>query len=279
MSSARESYAHLADGRPIYFFEEGAGPPFLYAHASLGNADSARGMFETLRDRFRCISLDRAGYRRSGASDRFTTMEEQVEAIAVVHRACTAEPAWVFGHSGGGNWALAYTLVHPERVRGLVLMEPALHAVFPPQSRPHGVTTIVETASPLFHAGRLEEAVAAFWGVLRPELSPEALDEAVANILASDGRAGWESLATEMPSIVSWCPTPEEWARITQPTLLIEGDLSWAWIRELAARVAELLPRGELATLEGLDHSAPFSAPDVVAQRIVAFIDRVQKTE
>jgi pimeloyl-ACP methyl ester carboxylesterase len=86
-------------------------------------------MFERLRGRFHCISLDRAGYRRSGAPDHFTTMEEQVEAIATVHRACTAEPGWVFGHSGGGNWALAYAVMHPDRVRGLVLMEPALHAV------------------------------------------------------------------------------------------------------------------------------------------------------
>ena len=132
---------------------------------------------------------------------------------------------------------------------------------------------------PLFRAGRFDEAVAAFLGVLRPELSPEALDEAVAGILASDGRAGWESLATEMPSIVRWCPTPAEWTRITQPTLLIEGDLSWAWIRELAARVAELLPRGELATLEGLSHSAPSNAPDVVVQRAVEFIDRIQEKE
>jgi pimeloyl-ACP methyl ester carboxylesterase len=236
-------------------------------------------MFEQLHDRFHCISLDRAGYRCSGALDRLTTMEEQVEAIAVVHRACTAEPAWVFGHSGGGNWAVAYALAHPDRVRGLVLMEPALHAVFPPQSRPPGVATVVETVGPLFRAGRFDEAIAAFLGVLRPELSPEALDEAVAAILASDGRAGWESLATEMPSIVSWCPTPVEWARTTQPTLLIEGDLSWAWIRELAARVAELLPRGELLTLEGLNHGAPGRAPDIVAQRAVEFIDRVAALE
>jgi pimeloyl-ACP methyl ester carboxylesterase len=58
-------------------------------------------MFETLRDRFHCISLDRVGYRRSGTLDRLTTVEEQVEAIAVVHGACTQAPAWVFGHSAG----------------------------------------------------------------------------------------------------------------------------------------------------------------------------------
>jgi len=134
---------------------------------------------------------------------------------------------------------------------------------------------MIETVGPLFRAGRLHEAVAQFRGILHPDLSPEALDERAADILSSDRRAGWESLATEMPSIVSWCPTLAEWARLTQPALVMEGDRTGEVLRAIAAKVAERLPCGELVALEGLDHSAPFSAPDVVAQTMVAFIDRV----
>ena len=87
MSDFQESYAHLADGRPIPFFEEGAGEPFLYVHMSAGSAENAGGVSSILRDRFRCIALDRVGYHRSGTLDRLTTVEEQVEAIAAVHTA------------------------------------------------------------------------------------------------------------------------------------------------------------------------------------------------
>ena len=66
-----------------------------------------------------------------------------------------------------------------------------------------------------------------------------------------------------------------EWARLTLPALVLEGDRTGEVLRVTAARVAELLPNGELATLEGLDHSAPWSAPDIVAQRIIEFVDRV----
>jgi haloalkane dehalogenase len=275
MSGLRESYAHLADGRPIYFFEEGVGSPLLYVHASTDSADGARGMFETLRDRFRCIALDRVGYRHSGALDRVTTLAEQVEATAVVHRACTSDPAWVFGHSAGGNWAVAYALAHPDQVCGLVLMEPALYSVFATGDRSPGVAAMIETVGPLFRAGRLHEAVAQFMGVLHPELTPEALDERAAEYLAPDRRLGWESMATEQPLVVSWCPTLEEWARLTQPALVMEGDRTGEVLRAVAARVSELLPCGELATLEGLDHMAPWSTPDIVAQKTVEFIDRV----
>ena len=162
MSDFQESCARLADGRLIYFFEEGAGEPFLYVHMSTGRAENAQEMFSILRDRFRCIALDRVGYHRSGTLDRLTTVEEQVEAIAAVHRACTAEPAWVFGHSGGGTWSVAYALAHPDRVRGLILYEPALYGVFSPESRPPGVSTMIETVAPVFRTGPLREAMSPF---------------------------------------------------------------------------------------------------------------------
>ena len=279
MAVAQESITHLAGGRPIYFFQEGTGPPLLYVHASTDSAEGARGMFEWLRHRFRCIALDRVGYRRSGALDRLTTVEEQVEAIAAVHNACTPEPAWVFGHSAGGNWAVAYALAHPERVRGLVLMEPAFYAAVPASSRSPGLATMIESVGPLFLAGQLHKAVTQFWSVLHPELSPEALAERVASFLSPKHKARWESMATEQPLVSSWTPTPAEWARIPQPALVLEGDRTGEVLRSIAARVAELLPRGELVTLEGLDHMAPRDAPEVVAQRVIEFIDRVAAAE
>jgi len=65
-------------------------------------------MIDVLRDRFHCIVLDRLGYRRSAHLDQNTTPEEQATAIEAVHHSVTAKPAWVFGHSSGGNFALAY---------------------------------------------------------------------------------------------------------------------------------------------------------------------------
>ena len=236
-------------------------------------------MIEALRDRVRCISLDRVGYRHSGSLDRVTTLEEQVEAIAAAHSTWTSEPLWVFGWSSGGNYALAYAVAYPDRVRGLVLMEPALYAVFPADSRPPGVAAVIETVGPLLRAGRIHEGSAQLWGVFNPELSPEASDGFAANALSSDDRMYWEALATDQPLVVSWSPTPAAWARLAQPTLVIEGDLSWEWSREMTAKVLELLPNGELATLKGLEHGAPMKAPDIVAQTTVEFINRVVASE
>ncbi len=275
MAGFRESYAHLADGRPVYYFEEGSGPPLLHVHAATDTGDgAARGIFDVLRDRFHCIALDRIGYHRSGWLDRLTTLEEQIEGIAAVHSACTADPVWISGHSSGGNYAVAYAVAYPDQVRGLVLMEPALYSAFPAESRPPGVAAMIETVAPLFRAGHIHEGWVQFMGILQPELSPEALDERVADALSSDRRMNWEALAMEQPLAASWAPTLAEWARLTQPALVLEGDQTGSVLRAVAAKVVELLPRGELLTLKGLDHGAPWNAPDVVSQRAVEFIDR-----
>jgi pimeloyl-ACP methyl ester carboxylesterase len=236
-------------------------------------------MFDLLRDRFRCIALDRVGYHRSGSLDRVATLEEQVEAIAAVHSACTSDPSWVFGHAASGVFAVAYAVAHPNRVRGLVLMEPALLAIFPADGPRPGVATTIEMVAPLPHAGGIHQTIAEFWGIRHSELSPEALDESAADVVVSNRRMWWEAHAMECALAASWAPTPSEWARLTQPSLVMEGDRTDDVLRTVAAMVSELLPHGELATLKGHDHVAHWDAPDGVAQKAVEFIERISASE
>ena len=83
----------------------------------------------------------------------------------------------------------------------------------------------------------------------------------------------------EQPLAARWAPTPLQWTRLTQPALVMEGDRTGEVLRATATKVSELLPDGELATLKGLDHGAPWSAPGIVAQRTVEFTDRVAAVE
>ena len=56
------------------------------------------------------------------------------------------------------------------------------------------------------------------------------------------------------------------------PTLVIDGGASPGWIRNSARTLAQILPNGEAATLEGQDHGAASSA---VAPVVTAFFSRV----
>jgi pimeloyl-ACP methyl ester carboxylesterase len=127
--------------------------------------------------------------------------------------------------------------------------------------------------TPLLRAGPLRETIVEFLGSFFPD-QPLEFRHKVADAELAENRSGWESFAVERPLVAVWSPTPAEWGRIAQPALVLEGDITVAWFRHLAAEVAKLLPHGELGTLEGLDHLAPVEAPDVVAERAMEFIDR-----
>lgn len=119
------------------------------------------------------------------------------------------------------------------------------------------------------------EAIFQFIGAFNPDQPPGFWAEVANAAVWPETRLAWESFASEHSVIVVWSPTPEEWSRITQPALVLEGDA--AWMPELAAKVAELLSQGDLGTLDGLDHMAPVEAPTLVAQRIIEFVDRHQR--
>jgi pimeloyl-ACP methyl ester carboxylesterase len=226
-------------------------------------------MVNVWRDRLHCIVMDRLGYRRSTHLDQNTTPEEQATAIEAVHHSVTSEPAWAFGYSSGGNFALAYALFHPDSVKGLILMEPALYAIYPPEDTPPEVERMQNEAMPLFQQGQVEkgwdEFIEAIFGP-RPTSSPRPprteadLDH-------------FRSFGYDQPVVITWCPSEAELHQVTLPVLIISGDQSPAVLRNTSHLLHSQLGNSQLTTLKGLDHGAPSTAPDVLARATIDFID------
>ena len=147
--------AYTSDNRNIYYRTKGTGPELLLVHG--GWPDYFEPLVEVLSLQYRCISFDRLGFRRSAHLDRNTTVEEQVTATMTVHNSVTSAPVWVFGYSSGGNFALAYALSYPDRVKGIILVEPALYAIYPPENKPAEIERMQNEAMPLFQQGRVEK--------------------------------------------------------------------------------------------------------------------------
>ena len=58
------------------------------------------------------------------------------------------------------------------------------------------------------------------------------------------------------------------------PVLLMVGSKSPLSSRAVARRLARLLPRAERVELEGLGHMGPITHPELVNERIRAFLER-----
>lgn len=121
------------NGVDLYYEEQGEGPPILGVHGSPSSAVLWEGAARELAQHGRCITYDRRGFHRSAPPVPFESMDlvEHVDDAAALLAALHAGPAVVIGRSTGGLIALELARLFPDKVRALVLLEPALFTIDP----------------------------------------------------------------------------------------------------------------------------------------------------
>ena len=102
---------------------DGDGPPVLVLHGGPGLSDYTAPLAVELEDAFRVIRYQQRGLAPSATSGPFDLGRHVADAIAVLDTA-GAGRAYLIGHSWGGHLAMHLAVRHPERVLGLVLVEP-----------------------------------------------------------------------------------------------------------------------------------------------------------
>lgn len=264
--------ARTSDGKDVYFDIQGSGSEILLIHGAGSDADTMLPLVSELSGGYRCVSLDRLGYRRSTHLNRDTTMDEQAYAVEAVRRASTTGPVWVFAHSSGGNVAVGYASLFPSSVRGLVLMEPALYALYPPETAPPAIDRMRKEIIPMFQRGDIGAGVRTFGQLL--DVSAESIEELARLPRATNPLENWVPFGHDQPFVLDWYPSATELEHVAQPMLILEGDRTTPLLRDICRLLTDKLPNAILTTLGGCDHLAPSLRPALVAEKISEFIAR-----
>jgi pimeloyl-ACP methyl ester carboxylesterase len=115
------------DAGKLSILSAGAGEPVVCVHGLGGTKASFLPTVAALADRNRVIALDLPGF---GESDKPITAAYDApyfaKAVAGLLDSLDIEQAHVIGNSLGGRVALELGMLWPDRVRGLVLLSPAL---------------------------------------------------------------------------------------------------------------------------------------------------------
>jgi pimeloyl-ACP methyl ester carboxylesterase len=124
----RKSLPH-PEGEVSCLVWEGAGPFLHFAHATGFNAETYRGLLMPLSDRLRIAACDQRGHG-------FTTLPATPDLpkgwtiyrddLLRILAQLDERPAILAGHSMGATVSLMAAALRPERVRGLVLVEPVM---------------------------------------------------------------------------------------------------------------------------------------------------------
>jgi pimeloyl-ACP methyl ester carboxylesterase len=114
-------------GRHLNLVCLGQGAPTVILESGMGDDSLAwRKVQARIATFTRVCAYDRAGYGLSDAARRASDADNTVADLALLlDKAPIDGPVVLVGHSLGGLYATYFTNLHPDRVAGLVLMDPA----------------------------------------------------------------------------------------------------------------------------------------------------------
>jgi pimeloyl-ACP methyl ester carboxylesterase len=116
------------------------GVPVIFIHSAAGSTAHFAAQLEHLRKSRRALAIDLRGHGRSqvprDGDFRISSMAEDITAVA---DALGIERYVLVGHSMGGAVAVSHAGAHPQRVAGLLLLDPASDGRLIPAQQAQGM--------------------------------------------------------------------------------------------------------------------------------------------
>lgn len=286
--SAEREWTARVNGTGLRVGEVGAGAEtVVFSPALFTN----RGMFDplvnALKTDHRCIRYDHRGQGDSGFGTRqpaslLSTEGLYADAVALLDELHVESCHWV-GASIGGFVGMRLAARHPERIRSLVFIGPAMHPLSAADRRQISRFTLAIQVSALL--GRLG-------GAMRRMLADRVMRNMFgATFMADPARAEirefWRQryAAQLVPKAVPMARavfgssenSPEMLGHITAPTLLVVGDNPPAGVEPADANVEDreiqqAIPGSRLVIIPGAGHMVLVEEPAAATAVITEFI-------
>jgi pimeloyl-ACP methyl ester carboxylesterase len=249
----------------------GGAPSVVCLHAGIADSRSFTALMEALAPDMDVVAYDRRGF---GATSYAAEAHDQVVDLRAVLDALGLRRVVLVGNSRGGQIALDFAIVHPERVAALVLIAPAV------------------SGAPQVQSSELRRDEVTFWATLEAAEAADNLDALnegeirlwLDGLTGPEDRIGAElrALALEMNGIALSAESPghepnvvDAWNRLREvrcPVLVVVGDLDTSYMQKRCRALVELIPGAELEVMDGTAHLPAFEAPRAFADLLVRFL-------
>lgn len=259
----------MIDGSRLRLIDTGGGQPVVLIHGIGASMYNWRYTLPPLvAAGYRVIAFDNRGFGFSDQPAHGYHNADYVRLVVALLDSLGISSAVLVGHSMGGTIAADVALTHPDRVRGLVLIDAAGYGMRWP-----GVLTVARWP----FVGGIATGFRGRWftkRILRSafadpgRVTESAVDQYYAPVAEpSFGRAlrgvlrefRFDSLGGRL-------------ARVQTPTLILWGDADrWIPVR-VGARFARELPRSEFVVIERSGHNAHEESPDRVNKLLLDFL-------
>jgi 3-oxoadipate enol-lactonase len=257
-----------------WFYEErgtarSSGDAIVMWPSMLCDGGMWRNQIEPLSALGRVVVFDGPGHGKSEIPPRLFTLEDNAEALMDAFAELGIDRAVMVGLSWGGMVAMRVALRHPERLRGLVLMDTSAeeeeranrikYRVFVSFGRRFGMPRAVADAQivPLFFSERTR--------VARPEIVERM-------VRAASGFSREGTARASLAVVVHRKDILPRLGAIRTPTLVVCGSEDRATPPVHSERIAAGIRGAKLVYIEGAGHLSALENPREVNEAIVPFI-------
>jgi pimeloyl-ACP methyl ester carboxylesterase len=249
-------------------------PDVLLVHAGVTDQRSWSHVVDRLPSA-RCLTFDARGY----GSTTYTEQDHwsQVgDAVAVLDAYATTSVV-VIGCSMGGRTSIDLALNHPDRVRALVLIGPAVSGAPEPAYEPE-VVALGEEAETAEQRGDLDAVnrlEARLW--LDGPTAPEGRVTGAARDLFLEMNA-WALDADDPGERAEDAAAWDRLAEIGIPVLVMVGEHDLVYIKENCAHLVRSIDGARLVELPGVAHLPHLEADERTLREITDFVSEIADT-
>lgn len=277
-------------GVSLYYEEKGTGKPVVFLHGIPTDYRAWSAQTEPFSQAHRVVAISRRyaapNSRQGDLAD--STVENNAADLKGLIEKLGIGPVDLVGHSYGGFVAAYLAADHPDLLRSLVLVEPAVSTLLVTnQKSPAQLFALLLRNPSVALAARRFQRVS-----LVPSLKAldtgdlgKAVELNVDGVQALSGAYGKmpekarrmvldnartiAELRTEFPRF-----TAKEARKISARTLVVSGESSSLWLRRIGELLTRAIPKSETARVPRARHFPHMENPEVFNEKVLAFLER-----
>ncbi|MFM6996849.1 MAG: alpha/beta fold hydrolase [Limnohabitans sp.] len=275
-----QAQAHtLASGVVLHAVRQGQGTPLVLVHGAMGDWRSWGAQWPALVPHADCVSYSRRyshpNPNRMPSPDH-SALQEAEDLLGLLDAMGIAR-ALLVGTSYGAYTALAAAVAAPERVLGVVAVEPPMmkYAERDPQGQAIAAAfrrETIEPANAAFRAGDdvlgAQRMTGGIQGAPAPQADHPAMQQRLQNLLAMKMLA---LSSDEFPWLA-----PERLAALPMPVLLLRGERTAPVHRAIFEALRPQVPTWQTQVVPDSGHGVPREQPEIFNRLVLDLLRRIE---
>ncbi|HSP09565.1 MAG TPA: alpha/beta hydrolase [Candidatus Dormibacteraeota bacterium] len=276
------------DGPVHYLDFGGSGQPLLMVHGLGGSALNWMSVGNRVAESYRALALDLAGFGQTPLFNRSAAVGANTALVHDFVERVIGQPVVLMGNSMGGHISILEAAAHPQSVKAMILVDPAIPGLHVRRPEPAMLGVMAALSIPGLAQNLLGRRARALGpeGLVRQALelvcadrssvAPEMVEAHVKLTREREhlGPQNDRAFLRASRSIGLRMADPRFWSRVAQvraPTLLVHGSLDRLIPLASARELARRRPDWKLEVLDGVGHVPMMETPALFMDTVDAW--------